>query len=79
MTVTEVTFENFCSAFPVARLSVRGCEMTNEETRAGRIEVMASIGAINVTDLTTSATKWPVPIAFTDVVAPGGISASYEI
>ena len=59
------------AVFPVARLSVRACEMINEESRAGRIEVNASIGAITVTDLTPAASKWPVPIAFTDAVAAG--------
>jgi hypothetical protein len=56
------------AAFPVAKLSVRGCEMTNQETRGGRIEVAASVGSLALTDLTPSATKWPSPLVFTSTM-----------
>ena len=44
--------------------------MTNEETRAGRIQVAASIGALSLTDLTPSAARWPTPIALTSTMGP---------
>jgi len=59
------------AVFPVALLSVRGCDMTNEETRNGRIEINASVGALTVTDLTPSAaTIWQEPLALTNEMGP---------